>query len=204
METWESVQIATLQKMFLIDGNVLTKDTKTLPYLTKMPQAVNEALQILSTAGKFIAKHYDITQDGTGTGLIQRYNFKELVDDFYDFRDVYLDDGETYRKVAVTTEGQGILTIPTESIGTWRVYYNAYPQQITKNTEDSTELSLDPEVVALLPLYMASQLYKDDDIGLATQWRNEFEVARGELRPSDTSGTVEFYTPETINILARW
>jgi hypothetical protein len=72
------------------------------------------------------------------------------------------------------------------------VFYHAYPQQITKDTPDNTVLSLDPEVAVLLPLYMASQLYKEDDNGLATQWRNEFEVARAELRPSESSGTVTF------------
>ena len=76
--------------------------------------------------------------------------------------------------------------------GSWKVEYYAYPQQITKLTTDTTVLALDPEVVVLLPLYMASQLYKDDDISLATQWRNEFEVAREQLRPNQDGGTVEF------------
>ena len=38
-------------------------------------------------------------------------------------------------------------------------------------------LELDPEVAALIPLYMASQLYKDDDNSIATGYRNEFQVA---------------------------
>jgi hypothetical protein len=42
-------------------------------------------------------------------------------------------------------------------------------------------MSLDPEVAAILPLYMASQLYKDDDNAIATVYRNEFEVAREAL-----------------------
>ena len=42
-------------------------------------------------------------------------------------------------------------------------------------------MSLDPEVAAILPLYMASQLYKDDDNAIATVYRNEFEVARESL-----------------------
>lgn len=41
-----------------------------------------------------------------------------------------------------------------------------------------------PDVAVLLPLYMASQLYKDDDNSIATIYRNEFEVARGELVPA--------------------
>lgn len=201
--TWADIKFATLQKMFVLTGSTLLVNTTTSPYIDSMAQVANEALQLLSTAGKFIAKYHDITQDGTGTGVIQRYDFKTLVTDFYGFRDAYLDDGETYKKVAISTEGQSVMTLKSDAVGTWRVYYNAYPQQITKDTADDTVMSLDPEVAALLPLYMASQLYKEDDIGLATQWRNEFEVARGELKPSDSAGTVEFSVPEE-NWLARW
>jgi hypothetical protein len=62
------------------------------------------------------------------------------------------------------------------------VYYKAYPDQITLDTPDDYELPLDPEVATLLPLYMASQLYKDDDNSIATVYRNEFEVAFERLQ----------------------
>ena len=38
-------------------------------------------------------------------------------------------------------------------------------------------LPLPKECCDILPLYIASQLYKDDDISMATIWRNEFNVA---------------------------
>ena len=57
--------------------------------------------------------------------------------------------------------------------------------------EDDYELPLDREVAAILPLYMASQLYKDDDIGVATQYRNEFEVAFERLQNAVPSGKAE-------------
>lgn len=44
-----------------------------------------------------------------------------------------------------------------------------------------TELELPYEACVLIPLYIASQLYKDDDISLATQYRNEFEAGLKEL-----------------------
>ena len=48
-------------------------------------------------------------------------------------------------------------------------------------TDDDYILPVDPEVAAIMPLYMASQLYKDDDNSIATTYRNEFEVARDAL-----------------------
>ncbi len=55
-------------------------------------------------------------------------------------------------------------------------------------TPDDYELPLYPEVAALLPLYIASQIYKDDEIGVATQYRNEFEVGREALMGAGTRG----------------
>ena len=47
----------------------------------------------------------------------------------------------------------------------------------TEETTDDDEFNIDPEIAVIIPLYMASQLYKDDDISIATVYRNEFEVA---------------------------
>ena len=77
--------------------------------------------------------------------------------------------------------------------GMYTIYYNAYPGQITEDTEDDYDMSLDPEVIVLLPLYMAAELYKDDDNGIATTYRNEFEVGlESLLNTSNYSGKEEF------------
>ena len=167
--------------MFVSTSTTLVSDDTTIPYINSMPQAANEALQILSTAGKFIIKSYEITQDGTDTGLVQKYDLETLTSDFYSLGNnkIILNDGEIYRATTnYTVEGKGIIVLDSLLVGTWTVYYNAYPQTITKDTAGSTVLALDKEVAALVPLYMASELYKDDELSTATMWRNEFEVAR--------------------------
>lgn len=304
MITWGDIKIFTLQKIFAINGDTLVSDTSTSPYIKSMPQVVNEALQILSTAGKFITKSHEITQDSlesvnilpsalymmnvyqhkntdippysaTGAksyyfevdnpatvevavgGVVvatiahttkgkftaykgnisnpsgslvtiafkgsypyqyrnialydttfeadadvwdyvseKRYELRTLATDFYKLKEIIYQGGFNDSRYEKTSnfhlEGDSTLVLNGFNKGSWKVTYYAYPQTITKTTPDDTVLALDPEVVALLPLYMASQLFKDDDIGLATQWRNEFEVARGELRPTENRGTVEF------------
>jgi hypothetical protein len=52
---------------------------------------------------------------------------------------------------------------------------------IDTDTTDTTELSYPLEACVLIPLYIASQLYKDDDISIATQYRNEFETGLQNL-----------------------
>ena len=54
-------------------------------------------------------------------------------------------------------------------------------QKIDKNTSDDTVINLPDDACVLMPLYIASQLYKDDDISQATTYRNEFEVGLQDL-----------------------
>ena len=112
-----------------------------------------------------------------------RYDLSKMVDDFYMVDNqfvIYEGDANVSRYTATTEyfqEGFNIMLIHRDKPGNYKVYYKAYAPYIPLDTPDTAELSLDPEVAAVLPLYMASQLYKDDDIGIATIYRNEFEVA---------------------------
>lgn len=289
MATWYDIKLATLQKMFAADSTIIT-DESTLGYIAAMPYAANEALQMLSTAGKFLIKSVTITHnlvpnlvpdtiskhiqsfngvdkeyvtskaksyyfEVTGIGMYKifvgddevateivdsmnkfqefrglldnpdgldvritfsslypmavrnmamydatypdvsyvpafrekiPYYMPDIVEDFFelDVQGIYYTG--TYSQYLQTTEyyqeGDKTLLIPYDMVGSYTIYYRAYPQPITVETEDEEELALAPEVIALLPLYMASQLYKDDDNGIATSYRNEFEVAFERLK----------------------
>lgn len=67
--------------------------------------------------------------------------------------------------------------------------------KITIDTDDDYELTLPEDACVLIPLYIASQLYKDDDIAQATAYRNEFEVGLQDLIPNieNQSTIVEVY-----------
>ena len=111
-----------------------------------------------------------------------RLKLTELVPDFYQLAPAELyslgANGNDYIVAdGYFQEADKTLVIPRDKQGTFIIHYRAYPQQITLDTPDDTVLELDPEVAALIPLYMASQLYKDDDNSIATVYRNEFQVA---------------------------
>ena len=298
MITWKDIKYTTLQKMFSITGSATTipNDSATMEYVNAMPQACNEALQLLSTAGKFIIKEFqyinypfdnllgkdtfktytvvndsltfsalgalsyyfkivgnptscklyvgthevkdfypeeneinkkqfttfkgNITyptleedEDSTVSLVIEAHtpvmlqnvcfygvNFEdvppyeqyikivmdEVLTDFYQLAPAELYDlGDSGNGYIVANdyfqEADKTLVIPRDKTGIYVIHYRAYPQQITLETEDDYEMAIDPEVAALVPLYMASQIYKDDDLGIATQYRNEFEVGRDAL-----------------------
>ena len=305
MITWKDIKYTTLQKMFSITGSStsIPNDSATMEYVNAMPQACNEALQLLTTAGKFIIKEYQYINypfdNMLGKDLFRTYSivndykifaidgaksyyfklsgkptscklfvgdrevidffaeseeevatvngfqtFKgnvpevewteeeepstivslridarypvnvmnvcfydcdfesdadvppyeryikikmdEAVSDFYQIAPAELYDlgvsGDQYIVAEkYFQEADKTLVIERNRPGIYVIHYRAYPQHITLDTPDTTELSLDPEVAALIPLYMASQLYKDDDNSIATVYRNEFEVGREAL-----------------------
>lgn len=298
MTTWKDIKLATLQKMFSSNGTTIQVDSSTQEYIYAMPQAANEGLQLLSTAGKFIIKPWVVNNfpcqnligekyfnsrctgkatitakgarsyyfevlgagitctitvgemvinihtpddpDGTHHTTIDsknnysvfkgvfantdsevvlefdcdypynirnvalyretfaedsdvpeyqeflKFNLAKLIPDFYQLSetDIYLEQDGTPRYLAASNyyqEADKTLVIPRKDTGVYTVYYKAYPGEITLSTPDDYDMALDPEVAAILPLYMASQLYKDDDNSIATVYRNEFEVARESL-----------------------
>ena len=128
-----------------------------------------------------------------------RYRVTDLVEDFYSINSIYFEgEEERYIKTSdVYQEGDKTLAFDRETEGNYVIYYNAMPVTITIATEDDYELPLDKEVEVLLPLYMASQLYKEDDLSLSTQYRNEFEVGFERLQNSVPSGMAEKLTSES-------
>lgn len=305
MITWKDIKYTTLQKMFSITGSSTTipNDSATMEYVNAMPAACNEALELLSTAGKFIIKEYQYINYPVENLLGKKFetitvindtlefanekaasyyfkvsgkpvscklycgdilvkNFYPTLDDeeeakadynnfrvfkgnievpeteeevdltprivfeadspvviqnmcFYECRfrnDDSVPAFEKYIKIKMSDvvndfyqiapaeiynlgpagseyivadnyfqEADKTLVIEREKPGIYVIHYRAYPQMITLLTPDEEELTLDPEVAALIPLYMASELYKDDDLSVATNYRNEFEVGREAL-----------------------
>ena len=288
MTTWHDIKDASLRKMFSLTGSEIKLDNNTKEYIYAMPQACNEALQMLATVGKFLvgkktfiiepiknlvsgsnqdfslsdssvsftaggAKSYyfratkgvvaTISIDGATIdtitcendnyspykGLINnpsnadvtitfyslypahimnialysaiwesaddvqpneeviRYNLKEMIPDFYQIYagKVYIEKDGQPRYLAASeyyTEANDTIVFRSDRPGIYTVYFKLYPQMITNSTPDDYVLPLDPEVVTIIPLYIASQLYKDDDNGIATTYRNEFETAFDRLK----------------------
>lgn len=310
MVTWGDIKLRTLQKMFATNNGSTTipTDNSTREYISAMPGAANEALQMLATVGKFIIKSIDIAHIplnnicptgvdirsvergaleyqgvgarslyyelmgkgtltltiGSNDPIVEDFNTKEnsrgyvpfkrlienpddeivtikfesdyplsaknvafytasfetedevqpyseniryvlpeIVNDFYmvDLEHVIYEGNADISRYTATSdffqEGNKVLVLHRDVPGNYKVYYKAYPQHLTNDTPDDEELTIDPEISALMPLYMASQLYKDDDSGIATLYRNEFEVAFERLVQSASAPSSEKFTSES-------
>lgn len=202
--TWGEIKRITLQKMFAYGGDDPLADDLARPYLPGMADAANEGLQLLATAGRYIQRCLRLGPEPNPEGDMLPYDLSKLTDDFYllDPEQIYLSTPSGRGPAdGAQTEGESILWLPVVPDGTYTVYYYAYPAPLTAATPDSQVLALHPEATVLLPLYMASQLYKDDDAGLAVLYRQEFDVGLETLRrsaPRLRSGRSSFRS------LTRW
>lgn len=303
MTTWLDIKDASLRKMFSLTGSDIKLDSNTKEYIYAMPQACNEALQMLATVGKFLvdkktfiieplsnlitgtnkdfelsdseisfnakgARSYyfratkgitariyvggalreTITTEGDNyspyKGLIDnqydaeveikfsslypahvmnialysatfadvsdipaneevlRFNMRELCEDFYMIYagEVFIERDGKPRYLAASEyyiEANDTIVFRADRPGVYTVYYKKYAKEITKNTPDDYVLPLTPEVAAIIPLYIASQLYKDDDNGIATTYRNEFETAFDRLKQKVEVGAREEFSGES-------
>lgn len=177
--TWKDIKLAALQKMFSAEGSNIPTDDSTRDYLAGMPYAANECLQMICTTKKHITKSvYLAPESGVVLGSFRKYDMTELVKDFFAFAgQVYYTEGSTHKRTTSYYAENSTILVDKDAKGIFTVYYYAYPEEITAETLDDYVIPVSPDVCCLLPLYMASQLYKEDDNGIATSLRNEFEVA---------------------------
>lgn len=186
--TLGELKLETLKKMFLNskpisieDLEQYKNDKKYNTYLNMFNQALNEGLIICMKRGREILKTYEIISDGKTT----LYNLKELVPDYYKLYKFIISGQENTLYKIITDE---IIEIPQLSENTKiTIVYEAYPEFIKSTDTDDTEIKNHIENLMILPLYIASQLYKDDDIAQATMYRNEFESQVDNKYPKDNN-----------------
>lgn len=144
---------------------------------------------------------YESEEDIPTYGEKVKYDLTQIAPDFYelDSQEIYYEgDSPSYIQTSdFFHEGSKKFVVDRKLKGNFTLYYKAYPVEITADTADNYELPIDKEVAVLLPLYMASQLYKDDDIDVSTAYRNEFDIAFNSLRNKQGAPSAEQFVSES-------
>ncbi len=197
---WKECKLIALQTMFSNEGADINVDDVNQDYINAMPGKANEAMLQITTVGRPILKTFRITltpgaavtKRGTELTLptVDR-NYRITLTDYCPrFRciersQLMLETADGYGRARDwDLEGDDVLVLPGDTAGTYTVWYAAYPVKITASTADDTELELTEEAAALVPLYMAAELYKEDELAMATMFRNEFEDGLVKLQMS--------------------
>ncbi len=179
--TWETVQKSALQKMYSYTSDAALTDALNEEYMYAMPSAATEAIALLwgdvKTKG-------EITFSEEEFGEANQIDLFEQIPDLYSTAGMtmytYDDDGALYQMTDFSVVGGRWLTVDDWN-SSLIVNYMEKPEIITSSTLDSYVMQCGDTRAIMLPLYIASQLYKDDDISIATTYRNEFEEARASL-----------------------
>lgn len=192
--TWGQIQLDSIRKMFINTTAIATTDLPTMrtdkkyvTYLDAMPDTATEGLMILATRGKPIINRAVLTvASATSDYSIDGFYCFDVgaLSNYIGLESVYVDGG-TYNGYIL--RDNKYLYIPKEVSDnhTIAVSYNSCPK-ITSSTLDTDIIVAPEEMLIILPLYIASELYKDDDIALATYYRNEFETELENMRKQPT------------------
>lgn len=184
---WGQIQIESLKKMFLnneeleiskLDDYKQNKKYKT--YLYAMPQACNEAINYIIENGKPLIKSYKLKYKENTT----KYNLNQLIPNFKRIYQIVF-NGD--KKPEFYVEGNNYLVVPEwkKEDGEFTIYYESYHDIILSSSSVSTDIELDNQLVSLIPLYIAGELYKDDDIQLSTIYMNEFVTSVSNIAGKD-------------------
>lgn len=190
--TWGQVKLTTLQKMFSADGTTIDENDDSIKeYIYSMPAAANEAIRMLVTSGVHLRNSNTVSKQES-TPLVVDLTAENS--DFWRMKEpeVYqMQDGDIQPYYGCTLYGNRYLRFPENATGEFEYWYDSMPAEITQETSDDTVISIAPEAAVLIPLYMASELYKDDDLSTATYYRNEFEAGLA-LLVNPVSGSNKF------------
>ena len=132
-----------------------------------------------------------------------RYDISVLVDDFLSLaappiqKDVY-----GYLDKGYDVENGRIILLPYEARGLYKVIYNHKPQTISHKEDpfgDKTELDIDEDLAALIPLLVASYIWIDDEPEKAQYYYNLYRENAIDVERRQRS-----YTPAEIQSINGW
>lgn len=195
--TWGDIVIATCRKMFLNKDAITVADLPDLiddrnysTYINMAPDVMNELMVILNNRvlinidtitiklddanlEKYLIDYnsafvFDI-KEYMKDNEIDNYLYTEVIQHTYIKRDNLLfeeQDGKLYIDKRFIDRNSLTLTIK----------YRIIPERFTTTTPWNTLIDLPYNICSIIPLYLASELYKDDDISMSTAYRNQFEA----------------------------
>lgn len=208
--TWGDIQILSIRKMFLNSGNVTKNDLPSMRadnnklyniYLNAMPAVCNEGINIIIQSGYKIYDRIELTDENISD--VQIADDKDLV--IIDLRTI---DEEFHRVNSILVNNRiyndynikaGRYLYLNKNIvenNSVSVIYEIFPFiDINEDiTEDDKVINMPYEAAILLPLFIASELYKDDDLTLSTVYRNQFEAELERLTtPDDDDAFVDVH-----------
>jgi len=188
--TFAEVKIAALKLMFasydyLVAENIkdYESDSNLNAYLYQMNESINRCFdRFLSDKAApqaivdFDDEEYEITEDD----YFYYMDLTQITDLYRLERVMYITNGVIDISVDNLVQAN-VLVLPIKT-GDYKLVYTKKMPYITDDTEDSDEVDLPDEIVRLIPYFIKSELYEEDEPNLATVARSIFETGLIRVR----------------------
>ena len=130
-----------------------------------MPQACNEAIRYIASRLGTTADKYTLEYSGDDT-----FDLSDYIPDMRKIHNIICPFGVSYKMLT-----PNVIQFDNWTSGDVNIYYETEVDEI-KSTSAATKRieCLKDEYTAIIPLYIAGELYKDDDLSMSTMYMNEF------------------------------
>ena len=171
--TWGEIQIESLKKMFLNTNDLKVEelesyrsDKKYKTYLFGMYQACNEAIKYITATLGTKVERFTLTK----TNINDIYDLSKLIPDYRKMKSLI----SSTTGISWKMRNDNLLEICDWYDGDIDIYYEIKPKIITSTTNVNEKIDISEDYTVIIPLYIAGELYKDDDLTMATMYMNEF------------------------------
>lgn len=171
--TWGEIQIESLKKMFLNTNDLKVEelesyrsDKKYKTYLFGMYQACNEAIKYITATLGTKVERFTLTK----TNINDIYDLSKLIPDYRKMKSLI----SSTTGISWKMRNDSLLEINDWYDGDIDIYYEIKPKIINSTTNVNEKIDISEDYAVIIPLYIAGELYKDDDLTMATMYMNEF------------------------------
>jgi len=193
--TLGEIKIEALKLMFMnyehdiavSDIENIKGDAKYGSYLVNMPGSINRAFNRIEQKGVLRSKTASL-ENGAEGDYYTRYDLDEI-SDFYSLERIVYEnaDGGYKGNIGFRIEGSEILLPNIKEGESYRLIYKPKIERVTGITDDEAEIGLPDDIAGLIPYFIKSELFEEDEPALSAQARNVFEASLNTIKPLPAS-----------------
>ena len=183
------IKIEALKMMFLnyeenltIDNlNNYLKNDNYSSYLVNMPGSINRCIAYLEQKRVLPSKVIELTDIGNSNNYF-KFDLSTISDFSSIDRVIFESNNGSYGgNIDYILEGRTLLLKPIADGEIYRLLYKPKIARVTNVSENSLELGIPDEIACLIPYFIKSELFRDDEPAEAGEARNWFEQNLMEL-----------------------
>lgn len=197
--TLAEIKIACLKLLKASYANLVAEniadyyeDSNLNEYLYQMPESINRCFDRFlmdNVAPKAVVEIddevYDVTVDDKN--IYMTMNMTQIADYYRIDRVIYINPSIVYHvDFDYIMEEDNLILAYQNGYGTYKVVYVKKMPYLTSTSADDDEIDLPGELLRLVPYFVKSDLFEEDEPNLAAAARNIFEASLASIKQKST------------------